>query len=155
HGLSFWFAGGQVMRGWAVAEQEEGASGITQLRQGLNAFVATGSETYRTYFVCLLAEAAEKQDKIEEGLGVLAEAMALMHRTGESFHAAELHRFRGEFLLRQGAAEVDYRQAEDCFHRALTLARQQQAKSLELRAAMSLTRLYQKQDRQADARPVL
>ncbi len=78
-----------------------------------------------------------------------------MHGTGESFHGAELHRLRGEFLLRQEAAEGACREAEACFRRALTIARRQQAKSLELRAAMSLTRLYQKQDRQAEARPML
>ena len=86
---------------------------------------------------------------------MLAEALALMHRTGEAFHGAELHRLQGEFLLRQEAAEVACREAEACFRRALAIARRQQAKSLELRAAMSLTRLYQKQDRQAEARPML
>src|SRR5262249_17255667 len=86
---------------------------------------------------------------------VLAEALAMMHDTGTIFHGAELQRLRGEFLLRQGAVEATCREAEGCFRRALAIARQQQAKSLELRAAMSLTRLYQKQDRQAEARPLL
>jgi predicted ATPase len=96
-----------------------------------------------------------REGQTEEGLGVLAEAMALMHGTGEAFHGAELHRLRGEFLLRQETAEVACREAEACFRQAFTIARQQQAKSLELRAAMSLTRLYQKQDRQAEARSIL
>ncbi len=80
-----------------------------------------------------------------------------MHATGECFHAAEVHRLQGELLLRQDAADpaIAYRQAEACFRQALTVARRQQARSLELRAAMSLTRLYQKQDRLADARPTL
>jgi predicted ATPase len=78
-----------------------------------------------------------------------------MHRTGEAFHAAELHRLRGEFLLRQDAADPACREAEACFHRALTIAREQQARSLELRAAMSLTRLYKEQNRPAEARPML
>ena len=155
HGFSFWHALGLVMRGWALAEQGAGASGIAQLRQGLAAWAATGGEAYRTYYLALLAEALGREGQIEEGLGVLAEALALMHSTGEAFHGAELHRLQGEFLLRQEAAEVACREAESCFRRALTLARRQQAKSLELRAAMSLTRLYRKQDRQAEARPML
>jgi predicted ATPase len=155
HGLSFWRAGGLVLCGWALAEQGAGASGIAQMRQGLTAWTATGGETQRTYFLALLAEALGRGGQIEEGLGVLAEALALMHSTGEGFHGAELHRLQGEFLLRQEAAEVTYREAEACFRRALTIARRQQAKALELRTAMSLTRLYQKQDRQAEARPML
>src|SRR5262249_6927510 len=82
-------------------------------------------------------------------------ALAMMHSTGTVFHGAELHRLLGEFLLRQGTVETAGREAEACFHRALTMAREQRAKSLELRAAMSLTRLYQQQGRQAEARPVL
>src|SRR5262249_47183605 len=84
-----------------------------------------------------------------------AEALALADRMGEGFHSAELHRLRGEFLLRQDAAGVVGREAESSFLRALAIARRQQAKSLELRAAMSLTRLYLKQRREAEARPML
>jgi predicted ATPase len=155
HGLSFWRTCGEVMRGWALAEQGARASGIAQLRQGLTAWKAAGSETYRTYFLALLAEALGKEGQIEDGLGVLAEALAQMQGTGEGLHGAELHRLQGEFLLRRQAAEGTRREAEACYHRALTLARRQQAKSLELRAAMSLARLYQKQDRPAEARPIL
>jgi predicted ATPase len=155
HGFSLWLAASQVMRGWALAEQGEAAGGITLLRQGLTAWAATGIGTYRTYYLALLAEALGKEGKIEEGLDVLAEALALMHRTGESFHGAELHRLQGEFLLRQQAAEGACREAEACFRRALTIARRQQAKSLELRAVMSLSRLYRQQGRPAEAHPLL
>jgi predicted ATPase len=155
HALSLWLANSQVMRGWALAEQGGGAGGIVQLRRGMDAFVATGAEIYRTYFLALLAEALGRGGQIEEGLGLIDEALAQLQRTGECFHGAEVHRLQGEFLLRQQAPEVACREAEACFHRALTLARGQQAKSLELRAAMSLTRLYQTQGRQAEARPLL
>jgi predicted ATPase len=155
HGLSFWRACGQAMRGWALAGQGAGAGGIAQLHQALTALKAAGSETYRTYFLALLAEALGKEGQIEEGLGVLAEALAQMHATGEGFHGAEIHRLQGEFSLRREAVEVTGREAEACFREALTVARRQQAKSLELRAVMSLTRLYQKQGRQGEARPVL
>src|SRR5262249_2363466 len=139
HGFSFWLAASRVMRGWALVEQGEPASGIAQMRQGLTVWRAAGGETDRTYYLPLLAEASGREGQTEEALGVLAEALATMHRTNESFHGAELHRLQGDFLLRQEAADVAYGEAEACFRRALTIARQQQAKSLELRAAMSLT----------------
>jgi serine/threonine protein kinase/predicted ATPase len=157
HGLSLWRANSLIMGGWALVEQGEGASGLAQLRQGLTEWVATGAETHRTYFLGLLAEALGREGRIAEGLEVLAEALTFVSGTGTVFYAAELHRLQGEFLLSQEGteAEIACREAEACFRRALTVARGQQAKSLELRAAMSLTRLYQKQDRQTEARPLL
>jgi predicted ATPase len=155
HGLAYWRACGQVMRGWALAVQGASASGISQMREGLTAWKAAGSETYRTYFLALLAEALGRDGQVEEGLEVLAEALAVMHGTGEGFHGADLHRLQGEFLLRREAAEGTGREAEACFRRALTLARRQQANALELRAVTSLARLYQGQGRGGEARPLL
>ena len=123
--------------------------------EGLAGWAATGTATYQTYHLALLAEALGRGGQTEEGLGVLADALARMHDSGEGFHGSELHRLRGELLLRQGADEGVCREAEACFLRALSLARQQHAKSLELRAAMSLARLYQQLGRQAEARPAL
>jgi predicted ATPase len=143
------------MCGWALAENDQADSSIAQIRQGLTDWQATGGGTHRPYHLALLAEALVRAGRVEEGLGALTEALALVHRTGEGFHGAELQRLRGEFLLRQGAAEGACREAEACFLRALTIARRQQAKSLELRAAMSLARLYQEQGRAAEARPML
>jgi predicted ATPase len=155
HGYTFWRANGLAIAGWAQAERGAWADGIAQLRQGLTAVAATGAGTYRTYTLSLLADALGRAGQVEEGLGVLAEALALINSTGEGFHGAELHRLQGEFLLRQASSESARHAAEACFRRALTLARGQQARSLELRAAMSLTRLFQEQDRRAEARPVL
>lgn len=155
HGLSLWLANGLIMRGWALAVHGARDSGIAMIRQGLADWAATGAETHRTYFLGLLAEALGQAGRIDEGLHVLAEALAMMDRTGTKFHGAELYRLRGEFLLRGEASEKAGRRAEACFHQALTLARRQQARSLELRAAMSVTRLYQAQDRPAEARRLL
>jgi predicted ATPase len=155
HGLSFWLASSRLMRGWALAEQGAAVDGIAEMRQGLAGWAAVGSVTYQTYHLALLAEALGRDGQIEKALGVLADALARMHSSGERFHGAELHRLRGEFLLRQRTAEGACREAEACFRQALTIARRQQAKSLELRAAMSLTRLYQKQGRQAETRSML
>jgi predicted ATPase len=155
HGLSLWKANGLIMRGWARAEQGAWADGLAQLRQGLAAWVATGAETHRTYFLGLLAEALGRGGQIEQGLEVLTEALTAMQGTGTVFHGAELHRLRGEFLLRRPGTENADSEVEACFHQALAIARQQQAKSLELRAAMSLTRLYRQQARRTEARLLL
>jgi predicted ATPase len=105
------------------------------------------------YFLALLAEAYGNAGQADDGLQVLAEALMLVDKTGERLWEAELHRLQGELLLRQ--AIPDTTQAEPCFQQALTIARRQQAKSLELRAAMSLAQLWHQQGKQAEARALL
>jgi predicted ATPase len=114
---------------------------------------ATGGEVRRPLFLALLAEAYGGIGQIEEGLQVLAEALAAVEHTGGRFYGAELRRLQGE-LLRARAAEPDP-DAEACFQQALAVARHQQAKSWELRAAMSLSRLWQQQGKRAEARELL
>lgn len=155
HGLWFWLAGGLVMGGWALVEKGMWDGGIAKLRQGMAAWMATNGATHRTYHLTMLAETLARAGEIEEGLRVLAEALTLMHDTGEGFHGAELYRLRGELLLRRKPAEAAWQEVEACFRSALTLARSQQAKSLELRSTMSLARLYQQQGRRSEARFVL
>jgi predicted ATPase len=155
HAFSFWRALGLIMRGWGLAKQGAGSSGISQLRQGLDDYLVTGGRIYRTYFLALLAEALGWEGQIDEGLGALSEAIDLMHETGETFYEAELHRLQGELLLLHEAAEVGDRDAEACFHQALAIARRQGAKSLELRAASSLSRLLRRQGKAEEARPLL
>jgi predicted ATPase len=148
--------GSMILHGWSLAEQGRAADGISQMRQGLAGWQATGALSHRPYQLALLAEALAREGQVGEGLAALDEALALSTTSGERFLEAELHRLRGE-LLRRGAAAAAPApdEAEACFHRALALARYQQARSLELRAAMSLTRLYQGQGRPAEARSVL
>jgi predicted ATPase len=100
-----------------------------------------------------LAEAYGGIGQAEEGLHRLAEALAAMDHTGERCDEAELSRLKGELLLRQ--AVPDAPQAEAYFQHALDIARRQQAKSLELRAALSLSRLWQQQDKRDEARELL
>src|SRR5581483_3398614 len=144
-----------VMGGWALVEKGTWAAGIAQLRQGMAAWLATNGAAHRTYHLGLSADALARAGEIEEGLQVLDEALSLMRDTGESFHGAELHRLRGELLLRQQPTEAAWPEVEACFRQALTVAGNQQAKSLELRAAMSLSRLYQRQGRGSEARSAL
>jgi predicted ATPase len=152
-GFAFWLAHGKILRGWAVTAQGEGADGIAQMRQGLVAYRATGAELDRLYFLSLLAEGYEKVGQPEEGLTMLGEALATVGDTGEGIWEAELHRRKGELLLMQKGQKVG--EAEECFRQALNTARLQQAKSFELRAAMSLSRLWQQQGKQEEARQML
>jgi predicted ATPase len=102
----------------------------------------------------MLAEVLAQQGQVEEGLAALAEALAVVRAGGEAYWEAELHRLQGEFLLQRAGVEA-LAPAEACFHQALAVARRQSAKALELRAAMSLSRLYRQQGRQAEAGPLL
>jgi predicted ATPase/class 3 adenylate cyclase len=160
-GFVLWGALGTFMRGWALTERdpEPGAErgpaekGIAQMQQGLAALRAIPAEVFRPYGLTLLAEAFARVGQIEEGLTLLAEALALTNDKEERRCEAELYRLQGELLLAR-AAEHDM-EAETCFRQALDVARRQQAKSWELRAAMSLSRLWQRQGKHDEARRLL
>jgi class 3 adenylate cyclase/predicted ATPase len=152
-GFVYWLASGTILHGWSLAAQGQSAEGIAQIHRGLAALGATGVKVYRPYYLALLAEAYGRVDHAEEGLRVLAEALAMVDTTGERAPEAELHRLYGELLLRQ--AVLDVPQAEACYQQALAIARYQQAKSWELRAAISLSRLWQRQGKRDQARELL
>jgi predicted ATPase len=144
---------GSVMRGWALAQQGLSREGIAQIRQGLMTYRATGGEILRPYCLALLAEAHGTIGEPAAGLTVLAEALTLVDTTGERWYEPELYRLKGELLLQQNSA--NQADAESCFHHALAIARNQQAKSFELRTATSLARLWQQQGKHDEARQVL
>jgi predicted ATPase len=152
-GSALELARGTILRGWALAWQGQGAEGLAQMCQGLSAYRATGTEKERTYFLALLAEGYRGTGEVQEGLRVLAEALAAAHHSGEHYCEAELHRLKGELLLLQSTDQ--HAEAAACFHHALAVARHQQAKSLELRAALSLGRLWQQQGKRGEARALL
>src|SRR5919109_5306553 len=133
--------------------QGQGEAGLAEMRQGRAADLATGSKTWQPYCLGLLAEAYGAGGNPIAGLEVLAEAQAVMDATGLRFYAAELYRLKGPLLLQQAAP--DTAQAAACFHQALDVARQQQAKSFELRAATSLARLWQSQGKRQEAYDLL
>jgi predicted ATPase len=141
HGFSFWFAGSSILSGWALASLGKPTEGLERLREGLRDWMATDSVTYQTYFLGLLAEVLFQQDRIEDGLRVVQEALELVEQTGERFYEAELYRLRGELLWKCLEATEDPTEPAQCFEKALSVARNQQALSLELRAATSLARL--------------
>jgi predicted ATPase len=153
HGFTRYAAGGVWWRGSALAAQGEGVEGIVQMRQGLTAYRATGSAVAMPSHLARLAEAYGQVGQVDEGLPLLTEALAMVDSTGERTFEAELHRLHGELLLRQAVPEAQA--AEDRFQQALEVARRQQARSWELRAAMSLARLWQRQGKRAEARDLL
>jgi predicted ATPase len=152
-GLPFWVAMATILRGWALMAQGQGTAGIAQMHQGLAGYRATGAAMGQTYLRALLVEGYGKVGQVDTGLRLLAEALAEVERTEERVWEAELYRLKGKLLLRQGTP--DEHQAETCFLQALDVARRQQAKSLELRAAMSLGRLWQQRGQRAEAYEVL
>jgi predicted ATPase len=152
-GFVQWVARGTVLHGWALALQGQSEAGIAAMQQGLAADLATGSMLYRPYFLGLLAEAYGAGGHPDEGLTALTEALAEMDTTELRYYAAELYRLQGALLLLQEVP--DAAQAETCFHQALDVARQQQAKSHELRAATSLARLWQSQGKRQEAYDLL
>jgi class 3 adenylate cyclase/DNA-binding winged helix-turn-helix (wHTH) protein/predicted ATPase len=144
---------GTVFQGWVQAEQGPADEGIEQIRRGIAAFRATGAELLRPHFLGLLAEAYGRSARTDKGLEALDEALALVDKTGERLHESEFYRLKGQLLL---ARPVDnHPEAEACLYRALAIARRQQAKSLELRAAVHLSRLWQQQGKPDQARRLL
>jgi predicted ATPase len=153
HGFTAFMAGGAIMRSWLLAEQGQSAAGVSQMRQGLADYRQTGTHASVGFYLGLLAEAYGKGDQPEEGLTVVAEALELVQQTEDRVYEAEIYRLQGELLLTRAAAH--HLEAEACFQQALTIARRQQAKAWELRAAMSLSRLWQQQGKPAEARALL
>jgi predicted ATPase len=152
HGFATLLAFGTMLRGAALAAQGENKEGIAQLREGLAAHRDTGAKVAVPYFLAHLAEAYARTGQLDKALNLMSAALAAMERTDERFGEAELYRLKGELSLMRGeeevAVEADYRQALD-------VARRQEAKSLELRSATSLSRLLQKQDKPDEARQIL
>jgi predicted ATPase len=152
-GFPQWAAMGRSLRGWALAMQGQGEEGMAQVRQEISAYRATGTTLAAPYFYTLLADVCAHLGHIEDGLQALAEAHTLVEQQEDRWCEAESARLRGVLLLRQpGTPEGE---AETWLQRALDVAHRQEAKSLELRAAMSLARLWQQQGQRNEARELL
>ena len=122
------------------------------MHRGLAAWQATGARSVKPYFLALLAEAYGRARQPARGREILADAVAVADSTEERWWEAELYRLDGELRLLQGS---DPTEVEIWFGRALTIARQQQARMLELRATMSLCRLWRRQGKIAEAQQAL
>jgi predicted ATPase len=178
HGFPYLKAVGTVLQGSGLARLGRAEEGMAQMRQGLDALRATGAELLRPYLLTLLAEACGRSGQIEAGLGALEEALVAADQHEERFYEAELYRLKGELIVRQSVGvggepaptkvrkgpvagvEATGRpplqvEAEACFQRAFDIARLQGAKALELRAALSLSRLWRQQGKRSAARQLL
>lgn len=150
HGFPFWDALAMIYRGWLNIKNGD-ADGISLLRRGLSAYRATGAEVWMPHHIALLAGAYEISGQIEEAVTQLDEAFQIVERTGERWLEAELYRQKGRLLLRQGHSEA----AEELYRKAVSIAREQEAKLWELRAAVSLARLWRDEGCRAEARDLL
>jgi predicted ATPase len=180
YGFAQRLAHGTILLGCALALCGQGAEGIAHMRQGLAAGRATGAKLGEQLYLCLLAEVYRQEGQADEGLCVVAEALAVTATTGNRSAEPELHRLKGELLLLQTAsrqraptsptvtslgdeaegggttsASSLHTEAEACFRHALEIARHQRAKFYELRTALSLSRLWQRQGKRAAARELL
>jgi predicted ATPase len=159
-GFRFLLADSKVLRGWALAAQGREAEGLEEAHSAIAAYEATGAMMSRPSHLMLLSKVYGQARRIEEALGALSAARSAMESTGERSYEAEMHRLEGELRLarsdrsdrKRTAAES---QAEASFQKAVDAARRQGAKSLELRAATSLGRLWQRQGKRRDARKML
>ena len=158
HGFVFYRPYGLIMRGWALAERGQVSDGIAQMRAGLDEYCIAGGGSIKPSFLSLLAEAYGKIGQFKQALNILAEAQDLADENEERWWQAELHRIKGELILKRKvnpSSESSEARAEECFRQALSTAREQSSKSLELRAAVSISRLKLRQGQCYEARQVL
>jgi predicted ATPase len=152
HGFPYFLAWGMILRGWALTEQGQ-RDGIAVIREGLGAYRATGAGSFRPYHLAVLAGGYKSAGQADDALAAVAEALTWVDKSDERFYEAELHRLKGELLLKQSNSnDAD---ASNCFERAIEIARKQSAKSWELRATISLARLLETQGRREEARVML
>jgi len=147
-----WIAHGMMLQGWALAHQGRADQGIGQLQLALAGWQAAGAGLVLTYYLLLLADAHAVSGQLEEALQAIEEALTIIREGGESWSEAELYRQKGGLLL---ARRADDQEIEACFQRSLEIARLQQARSFELRAAISMGRLWQRQGKHTAARELL
>jgi predicted ATPase/class 3 adenylate cyclase len=158
-GFALWLGGATAHRGWALTELEQIDAGLSDVRQGLAAWLATGAEVAKTLFLATLADIHTRLGQYAEALQRLDEGLAAVEQLEDRFYESELHRLKGELTLHrhdQAATRTAIEaEAEASFQRALRIAREQSARVWELRAAMSSARLLQRQHREAEARAML
>ena len=151
HGYPLWAAAATFHKGWSSAMLGEASESVTLLKEGLSPITATGTVAAKAFFLARLAEICALLDQPAEGLSKLKEGAQFIEATEERIWEADLYRVQGDLLNATG----DHGAAEGSFHRALAVARHQSAKTLELRAATSLARLWRDQGKRTEARDLL
>jgi class 3 adenylate cyclase/predicted ATPase len=163
-GFPFFLVSGCIYQGWSLAIRGRGEEGLTLMHRGLSEWRAMQAELWQPYFLALVAETYGMMQRVDEGLSMVVEALAVADKTGECFYEAELYRLKGALTLQSkssprevtGKSQTSLEaEAEECFWKAIEIARHQQAKSLELRTVMSLSQLWQQQGKQKEAHELL
>jgi DNA-binding winged helix-turn-helix (wHTH) protein/tetratricopeptide (TPR) repeat protein len=152
HGFPYYRAWAEVLRAWSLAEQGAGGEVLDDMRRSIET-LGTTAGLRLPYYSALLAEACGRFGRVDEGLDVLSSAFRAGSKSSERWWDPELYRIKGELLLKDGAA--NHREAERCFRTAIDLGRAQGARVLELRATVSLARLWQSQRQSRESRRVL
>jgi predicted ATPase len=152
-GFPLYAAAGTVILGWALAANGQVGEGMLKIRSGLDGYAATGAEMWSPYFLGLLAETCGWGEQATDGLAHIADALDRVERTSSRWIEAELHRVKGDLLLRLPKPRAA--EAETCFNQALVIARAQSARLLELRTAISLASLWHRENKQGKARDLL
>ena len=142
-----------VHRGWSISQDGQIEEGLQQIQEGLSIYQKTGAEAGLPYHQSLLAEIYGRCGQAEEGLQVLNASLRMIEKTGERFYEAEIHRLKGKLLLQQSPDNAT--EAESCFQKSISIAQNQSAKSLELRSATSLARLWKFQRKNQEAYDLL
>lgn len=151
HGFRLFDGHARIWGGWALAAQGRAEEGLRRIEEGLAAYWPTEERTklaFRTFFIAVKAETENRLQKPAQALALLDAALTALDQREERLYEPELHRLKGLALLHM-AGEAE---AEASFHRALAIARHQQAKAFELRAAMDLARLYRRRGKRDEAR---
>ena len=167
HGLIMYRAMAAIVRGWALISQGGEQGLIQEMLNALTTLQSQETKLVRPHFLALLVESFESARRVEEGLPILEEALAIVNANGEGYYEAELYRLKGELLLGSdpavsrtgsdgiGAKAVAVENARHCFDQAIKIAQRQKAKSLELRAVASLARVYKQNSRRQEARQLV
>ena len=150
--IVFWLLYARFFHGWVLLEDGKSAEAISSLRESIAAYRATGSEVQVPHAMTALAQALVRTGAIDEAFDVLAQALEQTARGGERHYEAETHRIRGDLVA---STSNDPDRAESAYFQALTIARRQEAKLFELRAATSLARLWHRHARTTEARSLL
>jgi len=150
-GFPNWMLAGMVVHGWALVQKAD-LSGLQEIEQAVNFWRSSGSELVVPYFMTLLAECYSKTDKLSLALDTLKEAINIAEKNNDHWYDAEMYRLKGEILL---LLDNDLAQAENCFLKAINIAKHQQAKLLQLRASISLAKLWQLSENKEKAQEML
>ena len=153
HGFPSWLTYGTMMRGWALVEHGKLEEGVSRIREALTSWQRPGVQLAQSLFLGVLAKGKAGVGDVEEAQSILTDTFAYVAKSHEEFFAPELHRLMGEVSLQQSPNNA--LDAEFSFQKALEVSRRQEAKSLELRAAMSLARLWHQQGKSNEAHQLL